>query len=53
MKDQTYVAVVKASFYAQLLLESLDELENTRVFRQSLKFKVKHREIQVCLVVMM
>jgi len=47
MKDQTYVAVVKASFYAQLLLESLDELEDTRVFRQSLKFKVKQAQLEL------
>ena len=37
-------AVVKATFYAQLLLESLDEVATTPVFRHSLKFKVKQAE---------
>ncbi len=44
MKEQTYQSVVKASFYAQLLLESLDELEGTRIYRQSLKFKIKQAQ---------
>jgi len=37
-------SVVKATFYAQLLLESLDEVAHTPIFRHSLKFKVNQAE---------
>ena len=47
MKDKTYISVVKASFYAQLLLEALDDLEQTPIFRQSLKFKVKQAQLEL------
>ena len=40
-KNDIRYAVVKATFYSQLLLESLDEVSHTPVFKHSLKFKVK------------
>lgn len=43
-KEEIYQRIVKATFYSQLLLEALDELEVTPVFRQSLKFKVKQAQ---------
>ena len=47
MKDKTYISVVNASFYAQLLLEALDDLEDTPVFRHSLKYKVKQTQLEL------
>lgn len=43
-KNDIRYAVVKATFYSQLLLESLDEVSHTPVFKHSLKFKVKQAE---------
>lgn len=43
-ENEIRYAVVKATFYSQLLLESLDEIAHTPVFRHSLKFKVKQAE---------
>ena len=42
--NETYISIVKATFYAQLLLESLDEVSTTSVFKHALKYKVKQAE---------
>tara|TARA_R110002050_G_scaffold150400_7_gene277133 strand:- start:3935 stop:4297 length:363 start_codon:yes stop_codon:yes gene_type:complete len=43
-KEKQYQTIVKATFYAQLLLESLDDVSELPIFKHSLKFKVKQAE---------
>jgi len=43
-KEQTFYSVTKAVIYGQLMLEALDDVKETKIFKHSLKHKVKIAE---------
>ena len=43
-KQEVFYSVTKAVIYGQLMLEALDEVKELKIFKQSLKFKVKQAE---------
>lgn len=43
-KQEVFYSVTKAVIYGQLMLEALDEVKELKIFKHSLKFKVKQAE---------
>ena len=43
-KPEVFYSVTKAVIYGQLMLEALDEVKELKIFKHSLKFKVKQAE---------
>jgi hypothetical protein len=43
-KEQTFYSVTKAVIYGQLMLEALDDVKETKIFKHSLKNKVNIAE---------
>jgi hypothetical protein len=43
-KQEVFYSVTKAVIYGQLMLEALDEVKDLKIFKHSLKYKVKQAE---------